>query len=68
MLAPEGTKCFVGDLPEQEQKVVWATHYAPGVDLLSLRSRNRAGSSWPRMYDGAGERAAWIVSMCTIVE
>ena len=39
MLAPEGTKCFVGDLPEQEQKVVWATHYAPSVDLLQQQPK-----------------------------
>jgi hypothetical protein len=39
MLAPEGTKCFVGDLPEQERKVVWATHYAPGVDLLQQQPK-----------------------------
>jgi pimeloyl-ACP methyl ester carboxylesterase len=34
VLPPEGTKCFAGDLPEQEQKVVWATHYAPAADLF----------------------------------
>src|SRR5712664_2050170 len=34
LLAPEGTKCFAGDLPEQEQKVVWATQYAPAADLF----------------------------------
>ena len=39
MLAPEGTKCFVGDLPEQEQKVVWATHYPPAVDLFQQQPK-----------------------------
>src|SRR5258708_3973535 len=28
-LKPEGISCFAGDLSEQEQKVVWATHAAP---------------------------------------
>jgi hypothetical protein len=39
MLAPEGTRCFVRDLPEQEQKVVWAIHYAPSVDLLQQQPK-----------------------------
>jgi pimeloyl-ACP methyl ester carboxylesterase len=34
LLPPEGVKCFAGDLPEQEQRVVWATHYAPAADLF----------------------------------
>ena len=39
LLAPEGTKCFAGDLPEQEQKVVWATHYAPAADLFQQQQK-----------------------------
>src|ERR1700731_1003549 len=39
----EGVTCFAGDLPEQEQKLVWATHYAPAADLFS---RNAPGVSW----------------------
>src|SRR5260370_19460932 len=39
MLHPEGTKCFAGDLPEQEQKVVWATHYAPAADLFQQQKK-----------------------------
>ena len=27
-LRPEGVECFAGDLSEQEQKIVYATHYA----------------------------------------
>ena len=42
MLA-EGVKHFAGDLPEEEQKVVWATHYAPAADLFS---RNAPGIAW----------------------
>jgi pimeloyl-ACP methyl ester carboxylesterase len=35
--------CFAGDLPEEEQKLVWATHYAPAADLFS---RNAPGVAW----------------------
>ena len=34
---------FAGDLPEQEQRLVWATHYAPAADLFS---RNAPGVAW----------------------
>jgi len=34
-MRPEGVVCFAGNLPEEEQKVVWATHYAPAADLFS---------------------------------
>jgi pimeloyl-ACP methyl ester carboxylesterase len=33
-LRPEGVACFAGDLSEQEQKIVYATHYAPAADLF----------------------------------
>jgi pimeloyl-ACP methyl ester carboxylesterase len=48
-MLPEGAKDFAGDLPEQEQKVVWATHFAPDADLLTAPhgSRSRAGPSLP---------------------
>lgn len=42
-MKPEGIGCFAGDLPELEQKVVWATHYAPAADLFS---RNAPGVAW----------------------
>ena len=42
-MKPEGVTCFAGDLPEQEQKFVWATHYAPAADLFS---RNAPGVAW----------------------
>jgi pimeloyl-ACP methyl ester carboxylesterase len=42
-MRPEGVVCFAGDLSEQEQKVVWATHYAPAADLFS---RNAPGTAW----------------------
>ncbi len=31
-MLPEGVECFAGDLSEQDQKVVWATHYPPAAD------------------------------------
>ena len=42
-MRPEGVTCFAGDLPEEEQKLVWATHYAPALDLFS---RNAPGVAW----------------------
>src|SRR5258706_1046733 len=42
-LKPEGVACFAGDLSEGEQKVVWATHFAPAADLFS---RNAPGTAW----------------------
>src|SRR6202051_3610857 len=42
-MRPEGVMCFAGDLPEEEQKLVWATHYAPAADLFS---RNAPGTAW----------------------
>ena len=42
-MRPEGVVCFAGDLSEEEQKVVWATHYAPAADLFS---RNAPGTAW----------------------
>jgi len=34
-LAPKGTAFFCGDLSPAEQKLVWATHFAPAADLLT---------------------------------
>src|SRR5579863_6104729 len=42
-LRPEGVECFAGDLSEEEQKIVYATHYAPAADLFS---RNAPGVAW----------------------
>jgi pimeloyl-ACP methyl ester carboxylesterase len=42
-MRPEGATCFAGDLSEAEQKLVWATHYAPAADLFS---RNAPGVAW----------------------
>jgi len=42
-LLPSGVECFAGDLSEQEQRLVWATHFPPAADLLS---RNAPGIAW----------------------
>ena len=42
-LQPEGVVCFAGDLSDQEQMVLWATHSAPAADLFS---RNAPGTAW----------------------
>jgi pimeloyl-ACP methyl ester carboxylesterase len=48
-MRPEGVKYFAGDLPEEEQKLVWATHYAPTLDLFS---RNAPGVAWKSKPNG----------------
>ena len=34
-MLPNGTEFFCGDLPEHEQKLVWATHFPPHADLFT---------------------------------
>lgn len=36
-MLPNGTEFFCGDLSEEEQKLVWATHYAPVFNLFDQR-------------------------------
>src|ERR1700758_1672906 len=33
-MRPEGVACFAGDLPEPEQKLVWATQFPPDANPL----------------------------------
>lgn len=33
-MLPNGVEYFAGDLPDDEKKLVWATHYAPVADLF----------------------------------
>src|SRR5215471_15105202 len=49
-MKPEGVACFAGDLPEQEQKVVWATHFAPAADLFTKNAPGTAWKSKPSWY------------------
>jgi pimeloyl-ACP methyl ester carboxylesterase len=49
-MLPDGVACFAGDLPEQEQKVVWATHAAPAADLFNQKIEGTAWRSKPSWY------------------
>ena len=42
--------CFCGDLPEEEQKIVWATAYPPSVELFSSNAPGVAWRTKPSWY------------------
>jgi len=47
---PDGVKHFAGDLSEQEQRVVWATHYAPAADLFDQKVPGTAWKTKPSWF------------------
>ena len=49
-LRPEGIACFAGDLPDDEQQLVWATHFAPAADLFATRVEGTAWRTKPSWY------------------
>ncbi|WP_426269392.1 alpha/beta fold hydrolase [Dyella kyungheensis] len=50
-LRPNGVEFFAGDLPQEEQKLVWATHYAPVADLFEQQKlENVAWKSKPSWF------------------
>ena len=49
-LKPDGAKYFAGDLSEADQKLVWATHYAPAADLFTKQAPGVAWKSKPSWY------------------
>jgi pimeloyl-ACP methyl ester carboxylesterase len=50
-MLPAGVECFAGDLPVEEQKVVWATHFAPAADLFDAKVDGAAAwNSKPSWY------------------
>src|SRR5947199_923972 len=52
-MLPSGTEFFAGDLSEEEQKLVWATHYAPVYALFpqqKLSADKVASRSKPSWY------------------
>jgi pimeloyl-ACP methyl ester carboxylesterase len=49
-MKPEGTRAFAGDLPEAEQKLVWATHIAPDANLFNEKADGTAWRSKPSWY------------------
>jgi pimeloyl-ACP methyl ester carboxylesterase len=54
-MLPTGVQHFAGDLPEAEQKVVWATHYAPAADLFQQKHDGVAWKSKPSWFIVAKE-------------
>jgi len=49
-LKPSGIGCFCGDLPEEEQQVVWATAYPPAVELFASNAPGVAWKTKPSWY------------------
>ena len=49
-LRPDGVPCFAGDLPESEQKLVWATQMVPDPGLFSQKAEGTAWRSKPSWY------------------
>ena len=49
-LRPSGPAYFAGDLSEEDQKLVWATHYAPAAELFSKNAPGTAWKSKPSWY------------------
>jgi pimeloyl-ACP methyl ester carboxylesterase len=49
-LLPDAIRYFAGDLSEQEQKVLWATHNAPRADLFTQKTGSAAWKTKPSWY------------------
>jgi pimeloyl-ACP methyl ester carboxylesterase len=49
-LLPEGIGCFAGDLPDEEQKLVWSTQGVPTADLFDQKVPGAAWKSKPSWY------------------
>ena len=49
-MQPEGTRAFAGDLPEQEQKLVWATQMVPDANLFNTKVPGTAWRAKPSWY------------------
>jgi pimeloyl-ACP methyl ester carboxylesterase len=50
-MLPNGTEFFAGDLSAEEQKLVWATHYAPVADLFQQQKiKSTPWKSKPSWY------------------
>lgn len=45
-MLPNATEFFAGDLSPEDQKVVWATHYAPAADLFQQQNLTAAEVAW----------------------
>jgi pimeloyl-ACP methyl ester carboxylesterase len=49
-LLPDGIESFAGDLPDEEQQLVWATQGVPAADLFSQKIKGTAWKSKPSWY------------------
>jgi hypothetical protein len=49
-MKPDGIEYFAGDLPEPEQKLVWAAQGVPVVDLFNQKVKGAAWKSKPSWY------------------
>src|SRR5690242_18292026 len=49
-LKRDGVPSFAGDLPEEEQALIWATQGAPDADLLNQKVEGTAWKSKPSWY------------------
>jgi pimeloyl-ACP methyl ester carboxylesterase len=49
-LLPDGIGCFAADLPDEEQKLVWATQGVPTADLFDQKGAGAAWKSKPSWY------------------
>jgi len=49
-MLPSGIGCFAGDLPEQEQQLVWATQGVPAADLFNQKLAGTAWRTKPSWY------------------
>lgn len=45
-LRPSGTEFLAGDLPEAEQKLVWATQFAPNAELIGQQKLTADRVAW----------------------
>jgi pimeloyl-ACP methyl ester carboxylesterase len=49
-MLPDGIEFFAGDLPEPEQKVVWAAQGVPATDLFNQKIKGAAWKTKPSWY------------------
>ena len=49
-MKPEGVTYFAGDLTQEEQKLVWAAHAAPSLELFNAKAEGTAWRSKPSWY------------------
>jgi pimeloyl-ACP methyl ester carboxylesterase len=49
-MLPQGVACFAGDLSDEEQTLVWATHFAPAADPFKQKLDGSAWRAKPSWY------------------